>query len=783
MYIFLKIKRKYCACMYKCYNEDKAGFRNLFLYLPYLWHISVLSILGGEIMRRKVKSFAALLLICSLVCNQAFVSMANISEGAAAFGALPVPATASEAEESAEISLSGISSDSGETFTEVYIDDGNIQIEDGRIVIEKEDGSREEMAFPADGALKVRQRSEQHLGGKGIKVLTSNAVRLYIENIKFEGESLLDLSPGSEVTLSLLGNSRLISKGKDKAMIHVPQSSMLTIDGEGSLDIQHISQLGAAIGGADREKNGKICITGGVISGKNNGASAFIGGGSGATYGPIEISGGEIKLELAGVLSGSLIGCGYFAGKDAESIKISGGKIAVSGGWGSALIGSCYMGGEAYTGNILIEGGELNIGQGYQTHGLRAERIEIKGGYANLRSGDSGKVLTAKEVLITGGDIILSSYHMCIEAVKSIVIEGGNIEMLGAYSLFTVFEGLFCAPKVEIKDGNIYAEVASGKAIITQDLAISGGNLQCIVKSSSIPVHGFDDQKPLERFVISGGSVRIDKKEGVLTLAAKTGNGNKTEEFIQATDENAEPVYLKVFEGVSSEEREKFYVDGKLYRPGNIFKGDDKLYIYQSRGYHSIQQGNKIQSVFFGEELDNGSIRFMVSDSMDLSAIEEVSVEIYQNEKLLYSGKADRISLPAGEYSAIFRKQGYYGREQKFTIEQNQEKELQIYLNSSEVVKVSVQAKQMSKEEIMQAGIDPTAEENKQLFKFAVVLEFAAAHEPVSFQYIGHEGGRAYGGQMVLLEGVGGMPVGSYVKIQPISERFYLTYTRTQRMA
>lgn len=127
------------------------------------------------------------------------------------------------------------------------------------------------------------------------------------------------------------------------------------------------------------------------------------------------------------------------------------------------------------------------------------------------------------------------------------------------------------------------------------------------------------------------------------------------------------------------------------------------------------------------EVLDHGNTLFTVKDTVTREAIEgaEVTVSSEDVEQTGRTGADGKVyfDLANGVYNVSIIKQGYQLR--SFTIEKmGEESEFTPYLNKDSVLKVETSAKEMTREEIIDAGIDVEAEENQHVYKCVTVLKF-----------------------------------------------------------
>ena len=171
---------------------------------------------------------------------------------------------------------------------------------------------------------------------------------------------------------------------------------------------------------------------------------------------------------------------------------------------------------------------------------------------------------------------------------------------------------------------------------------------------------------------------------------------------------------------------------------------------------------------------------FNIADTVNLLSVSGAEVFVYTadgsiNLKAISDeeGKAE-FDLANGVYSVQIIANGYQIR--NFTIEkQDDESVFDAYLNKNDVLSVSTTVKEMSRQEIIDAGIDIDAVENKHIFKCATVFKFTPVDEgseggefniiEINFDYICDEEGTIIDYKPVEVGGA---------KIYPVSRDIYL---------
>ncbi len=606
--------------------------------------------------------------------------------------------------------------------------------------------------------------------------LQSTSARLIIKDINWRGDGFIDLS-SSELMLVLDGSTRAVTSSIEQPIIHVPQNSSLTITGDGALSMESRSRgaKAALIGGKSHSKNGTIRIESGSISAYSRSEGAIIGSGYYSGYGAIEIHGGRLDLRTeTDVCLGASIGSGFGNAWHNEPIRITGGDITLQGGWGGAGIGASDFSSSIYHGDISISGGKLHIASGYQVYAIRAKELDILGGTFSINGGNGMACITAQNMRIGDGkfDITVRD-HPAFSVAQKLEITQADINIYG--SNLWVEDSLINAKEIEILDGKIKATADRmhgyySSAIGAEYITIRGGSIYA--KSAGAGIGNRSVRIPLKSLTLTGGSIYSKGGAGSTADIGSYNSGNGT--WVHPTDENGNRVYLKVIENVAENLREQFFVDGKPYPIGKSIDGDHRVYLYLSEGFHRISYGDHVQTLYFGDNAgDKGSVRFHIIDGINGSDISHARVELYRDGVLLHRSNAEAsIWLEDGTYQAVISSYGYYRREVTVTIEAGQSKVQEVILNSNQVVETQVTVTPMSREEILQAGIDPDAEGNQHLFRFKVVLEFAA-HQPIEFTYIGHGGGAPYHLKPITVQPESGAGFDT-IRVQPISERFYL---------
>ena len=226
----------------------------------------------------------------------------------------------------------------------------------------------------------------------------------------------LNIGTGTEVTLALKGENKLISGGY--AGIHVPNGATLTIKEDdnnpgGSLEAKSIktnsSSVGCGIGSntyaAAGTDAGKIIIESGTVTATTECAGAP-GIGGWYSFESIEIKGGTVETTGAsntGGMFGPGIGLSSQASRSSTAsgdIKISGGMVVATGGANAAGIGCGIVKNDTDL-NVIIEGDARVIANG----GDRAAGI----GGAFITGNTPEDITTKVNVTIQGNAIVTAT--------------------------------------------------------------------------------------------------------------------------------------------------------------------------------------------------------------------------------------------------------------------------------------------------------------------------------------------------------------------------------------
>ena len=141
--------------------------------------------------------------------------------------------------------------------------------------------------------------------------------------------------------------------------------------------------------------------------------------------------------------------------------------------------------------------------------------------------------------------------------------------------------------------------------------------------------------------------------------------------------------------------------------------------------------------------LVDGRVTFTVVDGKTGEVIPGADVSVYQEGVLMHSGKANAegkvlLGLEDGSYSLMATADGYQMRSIPSVTVSADRLEFTVYMNSEDILKVETTVKEMTYNEIVAAGIDPTAAGNQQVYQCTAVLDFAP-EVPISYICAGDE--------------------------------------------
>ena len=654
--------------------------------------------------------------------------------------------------------------------TVLYLDKGNIEITNNEIRAYDTNGNPVTKTVN-ENTLVMLVTKEKAVTQNFVSIKDSK-VKLGIKDINFEGASFIRTEGECELSLFLYGENKLVNTNHDKALMHVNENSVFRLGGEGSLDFsaEH-GPDSAFIGGDAGNKNGKIIIDSGKIKAVSNGLGACVGSGSYAAYSDIEINGGDFDLVNHRILGGPALGSA--SGKGNGTIKITGGKFKFHDGWGGTHIGASVYGQKDVDGVVSIEGGDFSFTWGRQIDGIRAGTVNISGGNINF----SGVGIYADTVNISGGLIkfpMVTDWRS-VTALKELNISGGFLDIKGKNIISE--SGFLYAPSLNISGGKLRAKIETGDtfpALSADYVNISGGSLDIDGSGKDSAIGVYDTLKNLS---ISGGSIKAKGGEQSF-LNIGTYKSDKDEgSNVYPKDNEGRRVYEVVIENVDDSLRDSLKVDGVSFKVGPSIEGDKNLYLYLSEGSHEISYGSVKKTVEVkNEDSKKARLTFNIIDGISGENIEADSMEVFKDGVRIFTGKPYKdMPFAAGDYKVTVAKNGYYNRNFTFKAQEGKSDTKNIILNPKNVVETKVEAKEMTKDEIIKAGVDPNAPENKHLFKYKVTFEFKTKNrpaKPVEVSYIGRGEGVPLKTDFISVSAGEGSKYD--IKVKPISERFYL---------
>ena len=293
-----------------------------------------------------------------------------------------------------------------------------------------------------------------------------------LDNVSLRAsDPTISLGENCSVILKLKGDNYLFHDG-----IHVPESSDLTILGDGNLTIKVNRKFGTGIGGSAEQCYGNITLAGsGTIKVISYGDEAIgIGGGRNLGNNKITLSSGNIQVEVSGC---EAVGVGNYKGK-ADVIVGDCNLQIKTVSTKAAAIGCLH-------GNIGIRtSGTINI----RCEGNRVVAI------GSQEEGEGS-------ISVTGGKITIhNTAYACtgiggIGGCIDIGIHSGNISI---YSEGTHAVGIgdYCGTgNIRITNGVLSTEIYSSHPLpignTSKKVIIDGGNIHCRLPEEHIAVNTF----------------------------------------------------------------------------------------------------------------------------------------------------------------------------------------------------------------------------------------------------------------------------------------------------
>lgn len=336
----------------------------------------------------------------------------------------------------------------------------------------------------------------------GARVVVNDGVNANVTlnnaSINTSTGSGISLEGSANITLNLVGSNKVITSKEDSAGIRVTTGATLTIQGNGTLDVENVyvpvsgispGNDGAAIGGACGEDGGNIIINGGNITAKSKYNGAGIGGGKNGNGGSITINGGIINVlskHMGAGIGGGFEGSG-------GSIAITGGNITANSEVHGAGIGG---GEEGNGGSITIIGGNIiaysnmygaGIGGGLDGDGgtititggnITAEGSSKDSGYSGAGIG-GGLWKGAGNVSVNGKDVIIKAKGACGVGGGARAVADGTVTKTTGI----IFEG---------SNGGVYGDVTLSGPLDCEgkSLTVQGGSTLTVLNSGTIINHG-----------------------------------------------------------------------------------------------------------------------------------------------------------------------------------------------------------------------------------------------------------------------------------------------------
>ena len=152
--------------------------------------------------------------------------------------------------------------------------------------------------------------------------------------------------------------------------------------------------------------------------------------------------------------------------------------------------------------------------------------------------------------------------------------------------------------------------------------------------------------------------------------------------------------------------------------------------------------------VDIAENENYGLAHFTVVDAQTLEPIEGASIFIStenDGENTFFTNEEGKVSivLPVGKQTIQTYAEGCHVRSLKVTINPGEQTLPNIGLSGDELVDAEVTVEEMTLEEILEAGIDVNAEDNKQYYKWSFTCKFDAVPEFI-FEYVTDSEGNTY---------------------------------------
>ncbi len=360
---------------------------------------------------------------------------------------------------------------------------GRIQIEGkGRKLYETKDDT---IIYPAALALEmysdilIREReitisgNQEMIANISIIIPDNHACHITLDHVRLRGNEkpTIILGKNCSVVLNLSGDNDLLFDG-----IRVPETSDLTIVGDGNLTIQAERTNRVGIGGTPNQAYGNISLSsaGSIKVTCCGNMSVGIGGGQNPYNSLIHVISGMIYVEASGY---NTVGIGSIFGN--TKIKIDHGKIKITCE-GTKAVGIGSLKGYVdilNTGNLIIKCNGKNA--------IAIGSMEDSDGKITIQSG----IISIRFNTYCGSGIGALGGRVGIEIQQgdiAIFGEGTDIIGIGDHNGFG---------DIRIKNGTISVQLYATNAIpignIRRNVIIDGGNIQCDFPEDIIPVNTY----------------------------------------------------------------------------------------------------------------------------------------------------------------------------------------------------------------------------------------------------------------------------------------------------
>ncbi len=304
--------------------------------------------------------------------------------------------------------------------------------------------------------------------------------RITLDQISIRSnQPTISIGDNCSVTLKLNGDNYLFHNG-----IHVPESSDLTIIGDGNLTIKSNRKFGTGIGGTAEQCYGNITLagTGTIKVCCSSDEAVAIGGGRNPGNNKITLASGTIQVEVSGC---DTVGIGNFKGK--ADVIIGDCSLQINSiASRSAAIG-CLQGNVGIKtsgilrirseGNRVVAIGSLADGEGC---------ISVAGGMLDIHN----TAHTCTGIGGIGGSIDISIHNGSVNIYSEGTCAVGIGDYTGSGNI-RVTNGLLAT--------ELYASYPLPIGNAGKKVVIDGGNIQCKLSEGHIAVNSFGVPLSLKR--------------------------------------------------------------------------------------------------------------------------------------------------------------------------------------------------------------------------------------------------------------------------------------------